>query len=393
MSGDNCQFTGVLSEEYRMDPYAHIDTLNKRMNVIYDETLGSYLAISYDAVHHVLTNPDVFSTKPLAKRAEPVMRGKVLAQMEGEEHRVKRRIILRQFTGFILKNYYQPLLVRLCGSLIEKLKQRNSFDFISDFGSKFALLTAFNIVGVNDDKFDFFLEKLRVIVKFATGFNLSEETKNIALSASEELEREMLELINEKEYHPGNDIISFIIKENRTVKLMSDSEIVALSLNVLLAAAEPVDKVLANCIYHLYRKREYIDQLLKGTCSYNNFLQENLRFTPPVHLIPRLIEKDTCIDGVKLRGGEVIFSLLPSANRDEKYFDVPNIFDPHRSFKGHLSYGAGIHSCIGAQFANLQLNTALEQLVPVLSEYKEASSPKFDGIYTRGAIEYHLERV
>lgn len=393
MSEKNNSFHGVLSDQYNSDLYTHIDSLNKRKNIIYDDTLKSYLAISYDAVRYVLTHSDIFSTKPLANRAEPVMRGKVLAQMEGDEHKLKRRTILRQLTGNVLKNYYEPLLINLCDSLTEELFKKYSFDFIADFGSKYALLTTFNIVGISHDKFDCILEKLRLIVKFATGFNLSEETKNTALQASEELEKIVLELICERRNNPGSDVISYLLKDRAAENIMDDSEIVALSLNILLAATEPVDKVLANCVYHLYRNRGYIGQLLDGTCSYNNVLQESLRLTPPVHLIPRLTEKDTCFEGVKINKGELIFSLIPSANRDEAYFEHPNVFDPYRKFNGHLSYGTGIHTCIGAQFANMQLSIALRKLNPLFLKYKEVGSPKFDGIYTRGASNYYFERI
>ncbi|HAF2130080.1 TPA: cytochrome P450 [Salmonella enterica] len=386
-------FPGVLSEQYKLDPYSHIDLLDKRENIIYDQTLKSYLAISYDAVQYVLNNSDIFSTKPLAERAEPVMRGKVLAQMEGKEHKTKRRIILRQITGSILRNYYEPILCCLCDSLLERITKKDSFNFISDFGNKYALLTTFNIIGLNQNDFYYILDRLRLIVIFATGFNLSEHEKKEALQSAEELEKIILELINERTKSLGDDIISFIIKESNAENIITDSEIVALSLNILLAASEPVDKVLANCIYHLYRNSDCISSLINGACSYNNVLQESLRITPPVHLIPRMIEKDDFFEGVKLTKGELIYSLIPSANRDDSYFERPNVFDPYRKYKGHLSYGSGAHACIGAQFANAQLNIALKKLMPILQIYKEKMPPTFYGIYTRGVKEYHLERV
>ncbi|EOC0699275.1 cytochrome P450 [Salmonella enterica subsp. enterica serovar Kokomlemle] len=386
-------FPGVLSEQYKLDPYSHIDLLDKRKNIIYDQTLKSYLAISYDAVQYVLNNSDIFSTKPLAERAEPVMRGKVLAQMEGKEHKTKRRIILRQITGSILRNYYEPILCCLCDSLLERITKKDSFNFISDFGNKYALLTTFNIIGLNQNDFYYILDRLRLIVIFATGFNLSEHEKKEALKSAEELEKIILELINERRKSLGDDIISFIIKESNAENIITDSEIVALSLNILLAASEPVDKVLANCIYHLYRNSDCISSLINGECSYNNVLQESLRITPPVHLIPRMIEKDDFFEGVKLTKGELIYSLIPSANRDDSYFERPNVFDPYRKYKGHLSYGSGAHACIGAQFANAQLNIALKKLIPILQIYKEKMPPTFYGIYTRGVKEYHLERV
>lgn len=389
----NDHFPGILSDEYGLDPYKYIDLLDKKENIIYDKTLKAHLAISYDAVRNILSNATLFSTKPLSKRAEPVMRGKVLAQMEGNEHKIKKSMILHQLTGTVLKDYYQPLLTNLCDSLLSEIITKDKFDFISDFGNKFALFTTFNIIGIDYHKIDWYLERLKLIVQFATGFNLSKDIEHLSLAASEELEKAILDLIDERKECSGNDIIYFIIHNSKISEMLSNSEIVALSLNILLAASEPVDKVLANCIYHLYRNETYIDQVISNDCSTNSILQESLRITPPVHLIPRQVEDECCVEGVKLNKGDLIFSLIPSANRDDKYFELPNTFSPRREFKGHLSYGVGIHACIGAQFANMQLNIALQKLVPILKKYKEATPPLFDGIYTRGATKYSLERI
>lgn len=390
---EKSHFPGILSDIYNVNPYVLIDNLNKSEDVIFDETLNSHLAISYDAVRHILKNHNIYTTKPLAERAEPVMKGKVLAQMEGEEHRIKRHIILQQFTGNILKYYYKLKLIEIFDSLIIDLSGKDQFNFIAELGNKFAILSTFEIIGIDHSQFDWFHVRLKNILKFAIGFNLSEGTQKSSLLSAEELESAILKLIDERKISLKSDIISFILKDSEYNNIINDSDIVALTLNILLAASEPVDKVLANCIYHLYRNKNYTDKLLDGSCSHNLIIQECLRLTPPVHLIPRLIEVDSCIGGVNLRAGELIYSLIPSANRDEKYFISPSVFAPYRSYKSHLSYGAGMHVCIGAQFANMQLSIALEKLVPIINSYVEAEPPKFDGVYTRGAIEYYLKRV
>lgn len=393
MYTDSLSFPGILSAEYKSNPYLYINRLDKSENIIYDKTLTSYLAVSYDAVRYVLTNANIFTTKPLAERAEPVMRGKVLAQMEGNEHKIKRRIVLHEITGKLLKEYYAPFLYEFCDSLIEQLTQKKSFNFVSDFANKYALFTTFMLTGINYDQQNWFFERLKKVAAFATGFGLSLEKKNEYLLASEELEQAIRIIINKKRSLPDKDIISSIINENKKGMLISDSEIVALVLNILLAATEPVDKVLSYCIYHLYRNEAVMQRLINSSCGYNNILQETLRITPPVHLIPRLVEKDTNFEGVEMKKGNVIFSLIPSANRDDKYFTEPDTFDPFRPFKGHLSYGAGMHTCLGAQFANMQLSIAIEKLLPIIQSYKESAPPDFKGIYTRGATEYFLEGI
>lgn len=391
MLNTKSNFTGVLSVEYDENPYLYIDNFNKSQDVIYDDTIKSNLAISYDAVKFVLSNPDLFSTKPLSERAEPVMRGKVLAQMVGEEHKIKRKIIVRKLSGRFLKDNYEPMLEGLCNSLLDEILKKDQFDFICDFGDKFALLSVFNLIGIGSGDISWVMERLNMIAKFATGFNLSEEEKSLAVSASKELEFLILNLINLKKSNPENDLISYVIKQNDS--LMSESEIVALSLNILLAASEPVAKVLTNCIYHLYRNPKILKLFVNEEYDVNDIVQESLRITPPVHLIPRQAEKDVLIGNVMIKKGEVVFSLIPSANRDDKYFSAPNLFEPSRKFKNHLSYGTGMHACIGAQFSNMQLTLALKKLIPILVGYREVMPPKFHGVYVRGTNRYLLKRV
>ncbi|WP_399477945.1 cytochrome P450 [Xenorhabdus griffiniae] len=342
-----------------------------------------------------MSKNNIFSTEPLAARAEPVMRGRVLAQMSGDEHRIKRSLIVRQITGNILKEFYEDFLSRICDNIISDLIERDEFDLISEFGMKYSMLSTFEILGVDSKEINFYHERLKLIVKFATGFNLNDNEKNIYLSSSYELEDKILNLIEMKENNPGKDLISFIIDENKKdiKKKITNSEIVALVLNILLAASEPVDKVLSTCIYHLYRNPTYLKEILSGNRKPNDILQESLRITPPVHLIPRLTtQKYITSHGDIFDKGELVYLLIPAANRDPDYFEQPNVFDPNRNFKGHVSYGSGIHTCIGAQFANLQLNLAILKLAPLILSFNEKSYPIFDGVYTRGAIKYVLAK-
>lgn len=385
----------ILSKKYNENPYAVIESLDRSEAIVFDETLNAKVAISYSTVKELLSKKEIFTTEPLAARAEPVMRGKVLAQMHGEEHKNKRLLITRQITGGVLKEYYFQHLAGLCDIIIENLSKKNEFDFITEFGKTFSMLSTFKILGIDDSDLDFYHERLRLIVKFATGFNLSKQESDVYISAAIEMEKSILALIERKRVSPGNDLVSFIIKQGDEdiSKKLESNEIVALTLNVLLAASEPVDKVLSVCIYHLFRNEQYLDGILSGVIKSNDILQETLRITPPVHLIPRLAVEDYITEkGDAINKGEIVYMLLSAANRDPDFFNQPDEFKPEREFKGHLSYGSGIHTCIDAQFANMQLNVALEKLSPLLKVYQEKYPPVFDGIYTRGAVSYILER-
>lgn len=262
--------------------------MDRHKRIISDNTLNAKIAICYSTVKELLSQKNIFSTKPLTTRAEPVMRGKVLAQMNGQEHKFKRSLITKKITGNILVSYYKQYLHDLCDELIHQLQLKNEFDFIVDFGKKYSMLSTFKILGVNQKELEFYHQRLRLIVKFITGFNISEEEKSTYIKAAIEMEHDILKLLEEKRKNPGNDLISYMLSVDYENNKLNNNEIVALTLNVLLAASEPVDKVLSICIYHLYRNQDYLQQVISGKIKTNDILQEALRITPPVHLIPRL---------------------------------------------------------------------------------------------------------
>lgn len=257
-------------------------------------------------------------------------------------------------------------------------------------------MSTFKILGISEEKFDFYHTRLKLIVKFITGFNLTEDEKYRYINAACEMEKDIISLIEKKSLEEDNSLLSFIMKynDNYPERFLDSSQIVALTLNILLAASEPVDKVISLCIYHLYRNREYLLQLINNEISSNDILQETLRITPPVHLLPRKAVQDYITSkGDKINRGEIVFVSIPSANRDPEIFQDPNQFKPTREFKGHISYGYGIHTCIGAQFANMQLNLVLKKFSKILLDYEEKAPPIFSGIYTRGTESYLLARV
>lgn len=385
----------MLSKEYNTNPYDFIEKLDRCHRIIFDNSLNAKVAICYQTVKTLLANTTVFSSELLAVRAEPVMRGKVLVQMQGEEHKHKKAMMAGQLTGRFLKTTYREPLKQLCDNVVSDLNNKDTFDFIADFGKPFSLLSTFCMLGIDSKHLDFYHKRVSLIARFVTGFDLSEEEKSVYIAAAIEMEKAIIDLIQKKQMAPENDLLSLLITQGSkdADQKLNHRDIVALTLNVMLATIEPVDKVLSACIFHLYRNEHLIKGIHAGEIKTNDILHETLRITPPVHLISHLVkENHTTEFGDVLKKGEMIFMLLPAANRDPAFFDHPHTFNPNRSFKSHLSYGSGIHSCIGAQFANMQLNLALEKLVPLLMEYEEKSPPIFNGIYTRGATSYILRR-
>ncbi|MFN2744288.1 MULTISPECIES: cytochrome P450, cyclodipeptide synthase-associated [Bacillus] len=391
----------VLSEQYHEDPYKYFSYLRESDPVHYEESLDSYFISRYQDVRHVLQNQDVFTTKSLAKRAEPVMRGPVLAQMKGKEHAAKRRIVLRRFMGKSL-DHLTPLIKENAERLLAPHLDKGRIDLVNDFGKTFAVCVTMDILGLDKTDHKTVRHWHSGVADFITSLNQSPEDRKHSLTCSEQLAEYLNPIIAERRENPGQDLISILCTSDYEGVAMSDRDIRALILNILLAATEPADKTLALMIYHLLHHPEQMDAVLLDRTLLPKAIAETLRYKPPVQLIPRQLSQDAEIGGVKLKEGTTVFCMIGAANRDPEAFERPDEFNIHRgdldiksAFSGaarHLAFGSGVHNCVGAGFAKTEIeivaNIVLDHMRNIKLEkdfvYRET------GLYTRGPVSLRI---
>ncbi|MCY7792767.1 cytochrome P450, cyclodipeptide synthase-associated [Bacillus haynesii] len=391
----------VLSEQYHENPYQYFSYLRESDPVHYEESLDSYFISRYQDVRRVLQNQDVFTTKSLAKRAEPVMRGPVLAQMKGKEHTAKRRIVLRRFIGESL-DHLTPLIKENAQRLLAPHLEKGRIDLVNDFGKTFAVCVTMDILGLDKNDHQTVRNWHSGVADFITSLNQAPEDREHSLKCSEQLAEYLNPIIEERRKHPGHDLISILCTSEYEGVAMSDRDIRALILNILLAATEPADKTLALMIYHLLHHPDQMNDVLEDRTLLPQAIAETLRYKPPVQLIPRQLSQDSEIGGVELKEGTTVFCMIGAANRDPEAFEDPDEFNIHRSdlevksaFSGaarHLAFGSGVHNCVGAGFAKTEIelvaNIVLDQLENIKLEedfvYRET------GLYTRGPVSLNI---
>ncbi|HHO5063344.1 hypothetical protein NNH80_09350 [Staphylococcus aureus] len=112
-------YNSIFDQAYEIDPIPYFNFLRKHDPVHYEESIDAYFVSKYKDVKYILKNNDIFNTKTLAKRAEPVMKDRVLAQMSGQEHKSKKKAILKGMTGKYLENL-MPILEKRTNDIINK---------------------------------------------------------------------------------------------------------------------------------------------------------------------------------------------------------------------------------------------------------------------------------
>ncbi|WP_033821836.1 cytochrome P450, cyclodipeptide synthase-associated [Kitasatospora sp. MBT63] len=392
----------VLSPDFATDPYRYFGRLRDRSPVHYEPALDSYFLSRHRDVRRVLTDHDAFTTRTLQVRAEPVMRGPVLAQMTGAEHTAKRKIVVRGFTGRALQEQVRAIR-SIAAELVAPFLPVGRMDLVEDFGKPFAVQVTLEVLGLDRRDWQRVAAWLGGVGEFITSMVLTPERRRHCLDCAEQLEAYLAPVIEQRRRRPGEDLISMLCTAEFDGIAMSDRDITALVINVLIAAVEPADKTLALLLKHLIDHPEQLAQVRRDPALLPAAIAETLRLTPPVQLIPRQAEAEAVFAGTVVPAGATVFCMIGAANRDPGAFTDPDTFDLHRADLGtarsftaaaqHLSFGAGLHQCVGAAFARAEIETVAELLLPLLDRVRFGPGFRYreSGLYTRGPVSLALD--
>ncbi|OOF33305.1 cytochrome P450, cyclodipeptide synthase-associated [Salinivibrio costicola] len=385
----------IYDSNFFTSPYPFYEALHQQDLIYVDEANQSYFVGKYDDVDAILKSP-VFTTKPLMVRAEPVMGDRVLAQMEGEEHAAKRKLVMRGLAKDYFVNQYEPMIQQITHDLLVPFLSRGKIDLVNDFGRDYAVLVTLGILGLPTENYRDIADWHKGVAEFITHFDQTEQQKAHSLDCSKQLISLITPLVESRRQRPQNDFISMLCGNAEPALNMSTSEITALCLNILLAATEPADKTLAMMIKHLLSEPGALDEVVNDRRLIRDALEETLRLTSPVQLIPREVSEDVCISGNPIPKGAYIYCMIGAANRDPNVFPQPEKFRLERrknavqgdagKKKRHLAFGGGMHMCLGAAFSLLQLeataNIIFDSLRDMRMEHPETYQET--GLYTRG---------
>ncbi|GAA1908592.1 cytochrome P450, cyclodipeptide synthase-associated [Streptantibioticus ferralitis] len=392
----------ILSEDFAAAPCRYFARLRDQSPVHYEPAIDSYFLSRHQDVKRVLTDHEAFTTQTLQVRAEPVMRGPVLAQMTGTEHTAKRKIVVRGFTGQALQDQIRAIHSN-AAELVAPFLPRGRMDLVNDFGKPFAVYVTLDVLGLDNRDWQQVTAWLSGVSEFVTSIVLTPERRQHCMDCAEQLEAYLVPVIEQRRRQPGEDLISKLCTAEFDGIAMSNRDVTALIINVLVAAVEPADKTLALLFKHLIDHPAQMAQVRQDPTLLPAAIAETLRYSPPVQLIPRQAEKDAVFGGTVVPAGATVFCMIGAANRDPDAFTAPDTFDIHRPDLGtarsftagaqHLAFGTGLHQCVGAAFARAEIETVAALLLPLLDQVRYSPGFRYreTGLYTRGPVSLSLD--
>lgn len=259
---------------------------------------------------------------------------------------------------------FEPMIRRIAAELLDAFPREGDIDYMHLFAFPFPLRVIMEILGIPVEDLPLMRQGADAVTRLMTSIVPADEQMELAQHVLE-YERYWLDLIAERRVNPGDDIISSVLRETEAGegKLSIPELVSTIAANLVLAGHETTARALGNGLDLLLTQPEHWQAIKDDPKIIAKMVDELLRFDSTVMGFFRTTTEDVEIGGVTIPKGASVFPIYNSANVEPTRFPEPNQINPQRSnLNEHLGFGKGIHFCLGAHLARLELRIALEAL-------------------------------
>jgi cytochrome P450 len=351
------------------DPYPHYAALRRAGPVHTVASLGITVVSRHADVEHALRRPELFSSSPYREFIRAAMEiggagdrttGETLLGSDPPLHTRLRKIVNRGFSSTRVKNAL-PVIESIAHDLVADFVARGEGDFVSSVAAPLPVKVIAGILGVEPERHLDFKRWSDHLILATTGVLSDDERKG--------LERTFIEMnayvdatVARRRRRPTDDLISDLLRAERGEEAMGVAEVRTFVPLLLIAGNEATSHLIANAAMLLAKHPHTLARLRDDAGFARKFVEETLRYDAPVQMILRRLVAPTMIGGTPIGKDTMIGLLLGSANRDDRRFAHAERFDPDREAGGHLTFGAGIHFCLGAELSRMEAVVLLQAL-------------------------------
>ncbi|KUO08072.1 cytochrome P450 [Streptomyces sp. DSM 15324] len=368
------------------DPYPAYAELRERGRVIHYAATDQWLVPHHADVsallrdrrlgrtyQHRFTHEDFGRTAPPAEH-EPfhTLNDHGMLDLEPPDHTRIRRLVSKAFTPRTVEQL-KPYVTALAGELVDRLVEAGGGDLLSEVAEPLPVAVIAEMLGIPEaDRAP--LRPWSADICGMYELNPSEDTAARAVRASVEFSAYLRELIAARREKPGDDLISGLIAAHDEGDRLTEQEMISTAVLLLNAGHEATVNATVNGWSALFRNPGQLAALRADHTLVPAAVEELMRYDTPLQLFERWVLDDIEIDGTTIPRGAEVALLFGSANHDPAVFAHPERLDLTRTENPHISFSAGIHYCIGAPLARIELAasmTALLQKAPTLALAEE----------------------
>lgn len=350
------------SEAFIADPYPGLAALRAGGPLVWHEPTGMFLAARHEVANAVLRHRGlgrIWQDRPGLPAFNLIHRDAML-ETEPPRHTRLRRLV----SGALARGHAERLRPRveaLAGALAGRL--RGEVDLVTAYAEPLPVAVIAELLGVPEADRPLLRPWSAAIVAMYE-YGRDQRVRDAAEEAAGEFTDYLRALAARRRRQPGDDVVSSLVAaRDADGSALTEDELVVTCILLLNAGHEASVNVIANGMLALLRHPDQLRLLRSRPDLVPGAVEELIRYDPPLHLFERTATADAEIAGVPVRAGQKVAALLGAANRDPAAFADPDALDVTRTDNPHLGFGAGIHFCVGAPLARMELQVSLGTLL------------------------------
>ena len=361
---------------FQQNPYPALAVLREHTPVLFNPQTSQWMITRFEHVHallrdrrlgrsytHVATHEELGHQPPDPRWADfYASEEHSLLNLEPPDHTRIRSLLAKVFTPSSVSSM-RPRLDATSTRLLAEACERDSIDLLRDYAMPYSIDAICALLGVPVQDGPLLLDWSHAIVKMYE-FSTSDDQRAAANQAGKGFIEYTRALINTKRLTPDSTLVSNLVQAEEAGDRLTEDEIVSTVIVLLNAGHEATVNVHGNGVRALLLHPEEWKRVVDGAVTVRSAIEEMTRWDAPLQMFERWVLDRDGIDvaGQHIPFGAEIGMLFGSANRDPRRFPNADRFDAGRNDPGHIGFGGGIHFCIGAPLARLELEASVDHL-------------------------------
>jgi cytochrome P450 len=368
-----------FAPDVHVNPYPMYERLRGEDPVHWSAMMEVWVLTRYDDMVPVLTDNrwsadrrqarNRFAAEAQRRQEEfgPFGRTQTMLTADPPLHTRLRRLVSKAFTPRMVEGL-RPRIQQLVDELLDGVQARGRMDVIRDLAYPLPVIVISEMLGVPPEDRDRFKHWSDEIIGALNGPFAPEETLQRARASANELAAYMHGVIEERRREPRDDLMSGLIAAEEQGQILSEDEMLATAMLLLVAGNETTTNLIGNGMLALLRNPDQMRLLRDDPSLIPTAVEELLRYDGPVQGTGRVATEPMEIDGHTIETGTAVLCMLAAANRDPAQFERPDELDVRRHPNEHLAFGDGIHFCLGAPLARAEGQIAFQSMIERLRD-------------------------
>jgi cytochrome P450 family 142 subfamily A polypeptide 1 len=355
---------------YADDPHPHFAWMREHAPVYWDEGGQVWGVATYEELVRVSKDTETFCSRMSSRPDAPPIPSMI--NLDDPEHRQRRNLVNKGLTPRRVQDH-EPKIRALCHELVDRVAPHGRCDFVRDIAAPLPMAVIGDLLGVEPDDRDMLLRWSEDLLA-GTSISAPPEAMARTALAFEQYADYSRRIIADRRARPRDDMMSTLVHAEIDSQKLGDEDLLQEGLLILVGGDETTRHVITGGMEALLANPAERRKLAANPGLVPLAVEEMLRWVSPIKNMNRTATRDVELAGAHVRAGDKLLLLYPSANRDARVFRDADSFHVDREPNDHVAFGHGVHFCLGASLARLELRVMFETLLERLPDLELATT-------------------